>query len=55
MTRAVKKTLIILAIAFAAFYLLSQPENAAEAIRGGIDAVVAGIGQLFDFFAALVA
>jgi hypothetical protein len=53
MTDVVKKGLGVLVVAFAAFYLLTQPEAAAHAIQGAFGAVKDGIGQLFRFFSAL--
>jgi hypothetical protein len=45
-----KKLLGVAAIAFALFYLLTQPESAADAIRGGI----AVIGEAFDALIAFI-
>lgn len=53
MTDAVKKSVTILVIGFAAFYLLSQPENAANAIQTAFQAVVDGFQQVIKFFTAL--
>jgi len=52
-TDVVKKSLAILVVAFAAFYLFSQPEKAADAIQGAFDAVLNGIDQIIAFFTAL--
>jgi hypothetical protein len=54
-TDVAKKSVMMLAIAFAAFYLFTQPENAADAIRGALDAVAAGFQAVIRFFNALVA
>ena len=53
MTDAVKKTITILVVGFAAFYLLSQPENAANAIQTAFQAVVDAFQQIIRFFTAL--
>jgi hypothetical protein len=53
MTDAVKKSITVLVVGFAAFYLLSQPENAANAIQTAFGAVVEGIQQIIRFFTAL--
>jgi len=49
----VKKILIWLAIAFAAFYLLSQPSGAAGAIREAATGVEAGFNSIITFFTSL--
>ncbi|MEJ7744898.1 MAG: hypothetical protein WKF73_21595 [Nocardioidaceae bacterium] len=43
MTDVAKKVVTLLVIAFAAFYLLTQPESAAGAIKTALDAVVDGL------------
>ena len=53
MTDVVKKSITILVVGFAAFYLLSQPENAANAIQTAFQAVVDGFHQVITFFTAL--
>ena len=53
MTDVVKKSITVLVIGFAAFYLFSQPEKAADAIQGAFDAVLNGIDQIIAFFTAL--
>lgn len=55
MTDVAKKGVWLLAVAFAAFYLFSQPENAAGAIKGALDAVGQGFHSVIRFFNALVA
>ena len=55
MTDVAKKGVTLLALAFAAFYLFSQPENAAEALMGAFDAVADGFHAIIRFFDALVA
>jgi hypothetical protein len=52
-TDVVKKSITVLVIGFAAFYLFSQPERAADAIQGAFDAVLNGIDQIIKFFTAL--
>ena len=49
-----KKLLGVLAIAFAVFYMMTQPQAAADAVRGAVsivgnafDAVIAFISALF--------
>lgn len=49
----VKKAMSILVVAFAAFYLFTQPEGAAGAIRGAVAAVGDGFEQLVRFITAL--
>lgn len=49
----VKKVLIWLVIAFAAFYLFSQPTGAANAVRGAAGAVVSAFGSVITFFSSL--
>ena len=44
-----KKVLLLVVVAFAVFYLLTQPEAAADAVRGAVDAVVDGLEQLVRF------
>ena len=53
MTDVVKKSITVLVIGFAAFYLLSQPENAADAIQTAFQAVIDGFQQIIKFFTAL--
>jgi hypothetical protein len=54
-TDVAKKGVTFLAIAFAAFYMLTQPENAADAIKGALFAVQDGFHAVMRFFNALVA
>jgi len=49
----VKKALTWLAIAFAAFYLLSQPVEAANAVKAAGDGMVSAAEQLATFFSNL--
>lgn len=53
MTDVVKKSVTVLVIGFAAFYLLSQPESAANAIQTAFGAVVDAFQQIIRFFTAL--
>lgn len=53
MTDVAKKGVTLLAIAFAAFYLFTQPENAADAVRGALSAVGDGFQAVIRFFNAL--
>ena len=55
MTDVAKKSATMLVIAFAAFYLFTQPEHAADAIKGALDAVAEGFRAVIRFFLALVA
>ena len=48
-----KKLLIWLVIAFAAFYLFTQPENAAAAVGGAFSAVGDAFGSVITFLSAL--
>jgi hypothetical protein len=53
MTDVIKKSIWLLAAGFAAFYLLSQPREAADAIQTAWGAVVDAIHQIITFFQAL--
>ncbi|MGH3366717.1 MAG: hypothetical protein ACRDOY_05905 [Nocardioidaceae bacterium] len=53
MTHVAKKGLTLLAVAFAAFYLLTQPEGAANAIEGAVGAILNGFDQILRFVTAL--
>jgi uncharacterized membrane protein len=48
-----KKFLIWLVIAFAAFYLFTQPENAATAVGGAAALVGKAFGSVITFFSVL--
>lgn len=48
-----KRVLILVVIAFAVFYLLTQPEAAADAVRGAAQAVFDGFEQLIRFVSRL--
>ena len=53
MTAVAKKGLTLLVVAFAAFYLLSRPEGAAEAIQVAGEALRTAFDQVMRFFTAL--
>lgn len=48
-----KKGLALLVVGFAAFYLLTQPESAADAVRGAVGAVIEAFEQLVRFITRL--
>lgn len=48
-----RKVVLLVVIAFAAFYLLTQPVAAADAVRGAVDAVFDGFEQLTRFITHL--
>lgn len=48
-----KKVLVGLVIAFAAFYLLTQPAGAADAIKGAASAVGDAFESIIAFLTAL--
>lgn len=48
-----KKVLIGLVVAFALFYLVTQPVGAADAIKGAADAVGVAFEALIAFLTAL--
>ncbi|MBA3234197.1 MAG: hypothetical protein H0T17_09685 [Propionibacteriales bacterium] len=52
-TDVAKKGITFLVLAFAVFYLLTQPEAAANAIKGAGQAVIDGFEQLVRFLSAL--
>lgn len=49
----VKKVLIWLAIAFAVFYLISQPSSAADAIKGAASGIESAFNSIITFFTSL--
>ncbi len=49
----VRKVITWLAVAFVVFYLLSQPVQAATAVRNVGDGLVQAANQLAQFFTAL--
>jgi hypothetical protein len=48
-----RKLLVGLVVAFALFYLFTQPQGAAHAVRGAADAVVVAFNSLIEFITAL--
>jgi hypothetical protein len=48
-----RKVAIGLVVAFALFYLITQPEGAASAVRGAAGAVVIAFESVIDFVTAL--
>ena len=50
----VKRAVVALAIAFAVFYLVTKPQEAAGAVQGVIAAVWGAGVAVVDFFVALV-
>ncbi|HEY3004119.1 MAG TPA: hypothetical protein VGJ44_17365 [Kribbellaceae bacterium] len=50
-----KKLLIWTVIAFAAFYLFTQPQNAASAVRGAAGGVGDAFGAIIQFISAVFA
>jgi hypothetical protein len=49
----VKKVIAVIVIAFSAFYVFTQPEAAADAVRGAVEAVLNALEQLTRFVTAL--
>jgi len=52
--KLVKRILLALVIVFAAFYLITRPEDAANAVQGAVDAVFNAIAAIGTFFMSLV-
>jgi hypothetical protein len=50
-----RKLGIGLVIAFALFYMLTQPAGAAQAVRGAADAVGVAFNSIIEFISALFA
>ena len=48
-----RKLAIGLVIAFALFYMLTQPAGAAQAVRGAADAVGVAFNSIIEFITAL--
>ncbi len=48
-----RKLGIGLVVAFALFYLVTQPEGAAQAVRGAADAVMVAFNSIIEFITAL--
>ena len=53
MTDVARKAVVLLVIAFAVFYLVSQPEGAADAVKGALAAVGDAFDAIIRFFKAL--
>ena len=53
--KLVKRIILVLVIAFAAFYLITRPQDAANAVQGAIGAVWGAGAAVVDFFMALAA
>lgn len=49
----VRKAVTILAVAFVAFYLLTEPESSADAVRGALGGLHDGAEALVTFFRSL--
>jgi hypothetical protein len=50
-----RKLLVALVVAFALFYLFTQPHAAAQAVRGAASAVIVGFNSVIEFISALFA
>lgn len=53
--KLVKRIVMVLVIAFAAFYLITRPQDAATAVQGAVGAVWNAGAAVVDFFMALAA
>ncbi|MBA8795521.1 hypothetical protein FHX74_003157 [Friedmanniella endophytica] len=51
----VKRIVLVLVVTFALFYLITQPENAANAVRGAGEAIAGAFNSIMKFFSALAA
>ncbi|MGR2752110.1 hypothetical protein [Agromyces arachidis] len=51
----VKRILVGLAIVFALFYMVTRPEDAADAVQGAVEAVWNGVEAVGRFFTTLAA
>ena len=51
--KLIKRILIVLVIAFAVFYLVTRPQDAANAVQGAFGAVWGAGVAVTDFFVAL--
>lgn len=49
----VKRIVLGLVVVFAAFYLITRPEDAANAVQGAVDAVFNAAGSIVTFFTSL--
>jgi hypothetical protein len=50
-----RKLLVLLVVAFVLFYLLTQPHNAAQAVRNSANAMVDAFNSIIAFISALFA
>jgi len=55
MTTWAKRVLLVLVVGFFLFYLISQPEGAASAVRTVFNAVAIAFRAIVQFFSALAA
>ena len=53
MGRWLKRLVALLAIGFVLFYLVNQPQGAADAVRGVFAALARAVGSIITFFNAL--
>ncbi len=53
MTDVVRKAVVVLAIAFAVYYLVTQPEQTADVVEGTWDLAVDGFNAVLRFFQRL--
>ena len=53
MTDVARKTAVLMGFAFVAYYLFTQPEAAADAVPGTMDAVGGAMTAISRFFSAL--
>jgi hypothetical protein len=49
----IKRILLVMVVAFVAFYLIGRPNDAAAVVRGGIDGLANAVNSFFTFFSAL--
>ena len=49
----IKRMLLVLVVGFVLFYLVNQPQGAADAVRGAAAAVGTAVSSLITFFNAL--
>ncbi|WP_051138772.1 hypothetical protein [Agromyces italicus] len=49
----VKRIVLGLVVVFAAFYLITRPEDAANAVQGAVDAVFNAAASIGTFFTSL--
>lgn len=53
MSGLIKKTIIILIVAFLLYYLFTRPGDAADVIQDIVDGIIEGISQIVNFFERL--